>query len=221
MDRPSKLRITKPHPNPRFGDKIRLLAHRRAPDDEQWAAAFHIDGKWTPVNGVALGTIDFEEARDLAVERYSKAIDGQRVARGYCKADGPKTTEHALEVYARQAITELEVQATDADATVKGKGHNYRTQISRPESLLPRWGQTDIRHLDEHDLNDWVKHELRVEDREATVAGTVASHVGRDGRSSPRNRASPRWALSLIWDEAVAAKVVERRRRPVNRQGPW
>ena len=35
---------------------------------------------------------------------------------------------------------------------------------------MPRWGDTDIRLLDEHALNDWIEDDYRVEDREATVA---------------------------------------------------
>ena len=40
MGRPTQFLITKPHPSPRFRDKIKLLQFRRSPTDDRWDAIF-------------------------------------------------------------------------------------------------------------------------------------------------------------------------------------
>ncbi len=168
-------------------------------------------------------TRDFEDARDLAVARYTDALNGKRVARSYTKADAPDApaaNERALEVYARRAIAKLQQQAAEADTKVKGKGHKFHDQIRRIEALLPRWGRVPIDQIDEHDLNAWIEHDYRVEDREATV-----KKYGRQARQLKRQIVTKMpaattlgnldWALSIVWDEAVADRAVERRHRPV------
>ena len=65
-----------------------------------------------------------------------------------------------------------------------GKGHNFRAIARRIENdLLPRWGATDITKLTEHDLNDWIADDYRVEDTEATVA-----RYGRQPRGKDRQK---------------------------------
>ena len=76
-----------------------------------------------------------------------------------------------------------------------------------------------IDQITEHGLNEWVR-EHRVEDRAATVA-----KYGRQQRSEIRQvvHKTPSistlgnldWAFSLVWDEAVLNRVVDRRHRPV------
>src|SRR4029077_20089734 len=86
--------------------------------------------------------------------------------------------------------------------------------------LLPHWGDTDITKLTEHMLNDWVADDYRVEDTSATVAQYQRQPKG-EGRRTVWKRPSVTtlgnldWALRHVWMEAVAAKVVDRRQRPM------
>ena len=101
-----------------------------------------------------------------------------------------------------------------------GKGHNFRAIARRIENdLLPRWGATDITKLTEHDLNDWIEDDYRVEDTEATV-----KLYGRQPRGKDRQKVWKKpgvttlgnldHALLHVWQEAVADKIVDRRHRP-------
>ena len=104
-------------------------------------------------------------------------------------------------------------------------------QFSQPREpdradLLPRWGDVAITAITEHMLNDWIADDYRVEDRAATVA--LAEKLTGESRQ-PRNAdrkvvwkkpsqttlGNLDWALLHVWQEAVAAKVVERRKRPI------
>ena len=218
MGRKSTHRVSLPHPHRRFADKITMLNFRRGPADDIWGASFRIDGKWQPKDGVSLGTRDFEEAAELARDKYALLTAGQPIVKP--RATQPKTQQHAFRIYADRAIAKLKVQADEADTRVKGKGHNFRSLAGRIENdLLPRWGDTPITVISEHDLNEWVR-EFRVEDREATVA-----KFGRQQRSEARQvvyktptastLGNIDWAFRMVWDEAVADRVVDRRNRPI------
>ena len=77
-----------------------------------------------------------------------------------------------------------------------------------------------ITAITEHMLNDWIADEYRVEDADATVA-----KYGRQPRDADRKVVTKKpsqttlgnldWALLHVWQEAVAAKVVDRRKRPI------
>ncbi len=222
MGRPSSHRVTKPHPSPRFRDKVRLLNFRRGPTDDIWAAEFRIDGVWTPRNGVSLGTRDWDEAIEVARDRYAIATTGQRITRAYTTPAPPKpSVQHPFQLYASRAIAKLRQQATTADALVPGKGHNFAALARRIETdLLSRWGDTSITSITEHALNDWIADDYRVEDVAATV-----DRYGRQPKGEGRQVIYKRpgittlgnldWAFKWVWDEAVADRVVDRRMRPV------
>ncbi len=218
MGRKSTHRVSLPHPHRRFASLIRLLNYRRGPDDDIWGAAFCIDGKWTPKDGVSLGTRDFDDAAELARDKYTVLAAGQPIAKP--RATKPKVPELAFRIYAERATAKLLAQAEEADRKVRGKGHNFRSLIGRIDNdLLPRWGNEAINQITEHELNEWVR-EHRVEDRDATVA-----KYGRQRRSEARQvvyktpsistLGNIDWAFSAVWDEAVLDRVVDRRHRPV------
>ena len=218
MGRKSIHRVSRLHPHKRFANVITLLNYRRGPDDNIWGANFLIDGKWTPKDGVSLGTRDFDEAAERARDKYALLTSGAPIAKP--RAAKPKVPEHAFRIYAEPAIAKLKAQADQADAKVRGKGHNFRSLAGRIENdLLPRWGDMAIDQITEHGLNEWVR-EHRVEDRAATVA-----KYGRQQRSEMRQvvyktpsistLGNLDWAFSLVWDEAVLNRVVDRRHRPV------
>ena len=221
MARPSKHLISRPHPAKRYIDKIRLLQFRRGPTDDRWEAIFFRDGKWQTRQPHGLGTRDFEDACEVARDKYGLLTNGQQVTRTYTRPEPPKPKiEHPIRLYANRAAKKLSEQAIQADAEVPGKGHNYRTVARRIEhDLVPRWGDTDIRRLDEHALNDWIEDDYRVEDRDATVA----KYGGQSRTNRQQVMKMPSvttlgnldHALLHIWQEAVADKVVERRTRPV------
>ena len=206
MGRKSIHRVSRLHPHKRFANVITLLNYRRGPDDNIWGANFLIDGKWTPKDGVSLGTRDFDEAAERARDKYALLTSGAPIAKP--RAAKPKVPEHAFRIYAEPAIAKLKAQADQADAKVRGKGHNFRSLAGRIENdLLPRWGDMAIDQITEHGLNEWVR-EHRVEDRAATVA-----KYGRQQRSEMRQviyktpsistLGNLDWAFSLVWDEAV------------------
>ena len=66
MGRKSTHRVGLPHPHRRYANLIEPLNYRRGPDDDIWGASFLIDGKWTPKDGVSLGTREFDEAAESA-----------------------------------------------------------------------------------------------------------------------------------------------------------
>ena len=123
MGRKSTHRVSRPHPHKRFANVITLLNYRRGPDDDIWGANFLIDGKWTPKDGVSLGTRDFDEAAERARDKYALLTAGPPIAKP--RATKPKVPEHAFRIYAERAIAKLKAQADEADAKVRGKGHNF------------------------------------------------------------------------------------------------
>jgi hypothetical protein len=48
MGRPTKHRIIREHPSPRFRGKVRLSSAVHGSADTRWYAQFLIDGKWKP-----------------------------------------------------------------------------------------------------------------------------------------------------------------------------
>ena len=77
-----------------------------------------------------------------------------------------------------------------------------------------------ITAITEHALNDWVADDYRVEDVEATVA--KYARQPRDAarrivwkQPSQTTLGNLDWAFLHVWQEAVAAKVVDRRQRPI------
>ena len=70
----------------------------------------------------------------------------------------------------------------------------------------------------EHELDEWVR-EHRVVDRAATI--TKSGHQRSEARQVLYKRPSIStlgnidWAFSLVWDEAVLDRAVDRRHRPV------
>ena len=111
-------------------------------------------------------------------------------------------------------MAKLLQQADAADVRVKGKGHNFRDRARRTEhDLIPQWGATDT--TTEHSLNDWIEDDYWVEDVEATVCPIRPKREGRQviykkppGLTTSEN---VELALKMVWDEAVADRVVERR----------
>ena len=217
MGRPASHRISKPHPSPRFCDKIMMMNYRRGPADDIWGASFRIDGKWTPRDGVSLGVRDWDQAIEVARDRYTLAVCGQPITRhraASVAADdsapsilrATPTDDHAFRRFAESASAKLRVQATEADSKIKGKGHNFVALARRIENdLLPVWGDTPVTSLTDHALNDWVADSYRVRDNKT-------KEVKRPGRMTLGNLD---WALRHVWMEAVAAGVVDRRARPM------
>ena len=226
MGRRSSHRISKPHPSIRYADKITMLNYRRGSEDDIWGAKFWLSGQWTPRDGVSLGTRDWDEAIEIARDKYAVAIEGHRVtvpraAPAPVAPVAPTVPEHAFSIYAQPAIAKLRQRADAEDAQVSGKGHNFRTLANRIENdLLPRWGNVAITAISEHALNDWVADDYRVEDVDATV-----DLYGRQPRNADRKvvwkpasqttLGNIDWGLLHVWQEAVAAKVVDRRQRPM------
>jgi hypothetical protein len=223
-DMPRTATISRPHPSPRFCDKIRLRQGRRGPDDKLWCATFCVDGTWQTTRPVSLGTTDFDEACEVARDKFA-AMNGhgvRAVLRPYNTAESAKpAVTHPLKLYADRAAAKLRDEADAADAETPGKGHNFRDIARRiNDDLTPKWGDTDITKLDEHTLNDWIADEYRVED----VAARVARY-GRQPRGKTRQKVLKMpgvttlgnldWALRHIWLEAVADKIVDRRKRPM------
>ena len=228
MGRLARHQITKPHPSPRFRDTVRLHQFRRNAADDIWCATFRIHGHWESRKPISLGTRDFEEACEVARDKFTLAANGTGIAtvlRAYKTQEPAQVTpavpEDAFSLYADRAITKLRSRADAEDALVSGKGHNFRTLAHRIENdLLPRWGNVPITALTEHALNDWIADEFRVEDTDATVDlyGRQPRNAARKVIWKPASRTTlgnVDWGLLHVWQEAVAAKVVDRRQRPM------
>ena len=214
MGRPAKHRICKPHPSPRFRDKVRLFNFLRGPDDDGWAAQFLINGVWQPRNPAALGTTDWDEACERARDRYAAVQAGQPIVKARASAK-PQTHEHAFKVFAVPAIERLKREAREADAAVPGKGHVlYSTAKDIERHFLLKWGATAITAISENALNDWVADEVKVIDRAASAARGEFVY-----KTPARNTiGNLDWAFREVWLEAVKAKVVDRRARPMIRR---
>jgi integrase len=208
MGRKASHRISKPHPSPKFRDTVRLLSCVRSEADTNWYAQFHIDGVWVPPNNpVSLSTRDWDQACENARDRYTLAVNGVAPVAVPRKA-APRRT---FGEYAARTIADLTERAIDADAKVKGKGHNFRTIVSRIETLVEKWGGTPIADISEHMLNDWVEDEYRVVDRTATAQrGEVVRK-----RPAVTTLGNLDQAFEKVWAEAVKSRVVDRRKRPV------
>lgn len=213
MARPRKHLIVKPHPYPRFRDKVRLSQHIRGPSDDTWNAEFLVEGEWVPNKPLSLSTRDWDEACERAGDKFITIIAGQPIHK-------PRI-DRSFNVYAERAMAKLLQQANAANSQVKGKGHNFRDRARRiGHDLIPRWGATDITTMTEHSLNDWIEDDYRVEDVEATVT-RYGRQPKREGRQVIYKRpglttlGNLDFALKLVWDEAVADRIVERRSRPI------
>jgi integrase len=222
MGRPAKHRICKPHPSPRFKDKVRLLNFLRGPEDDGWAAQFLIKGQWQPRNPAALGTKDWEEACELARDRYAVADAGQPIVKH--RTSSHKGHPHAFKVFAEPVAARLHQEAKTTDALVPGKGHvAYATARKIERDLMPKWGEVPITAITDNMLNDWVSDEYRVEDVEATISkyGVQPKDETRQivwkkaARSTLGNLDA---AFREVWLEAVKQKVVDRRKRPMIRR---
>jgi integrase len=223
MPRPALHRISQPHPFKTYRDKIRLLNFLRGPDDDGWAVQFHIGGHWVPRNPAALGTKDHGDACERAIERYAAAVAGQAIIR-VRKPAKSKDHPRAFKVFALPVIARLHEQAKAADADVKGKGHtSYAAARKIERDLLPRWGEVPITDITENDLNDWVSDSYKVEDVAATIAkyGTQPKDGNRQivcKKPARTTLGNLDWAFREVWLEAVKAKVVDRRARPMIRR---
>ena len=80
MGRLARHQITKPHPSPRFRDTVRLHRSRRSPTDDIWCATFKINGHWETRKPVSLTTRDFDEACEVARDKFTLAENGEGVA---------------------------------------------------------------------------------------------------------------------------------------------
>jgi integrase len=219
MGRPATHRVVKHHPSPRFRDVVKLHNFVRGPLDEGWHAQFLMGGAWTPRNPVALGTKDWDEACERARDKYTLAQSGQPIT-----TPRPVAIENPFSRFAERAVASLTQQATDADKIAIGKGHTFRDIARRiTVDLVPKWGDTSITKLTEYDLDDWIRNEYRVVDKAASKA-----EFGSQSAKEPRHAIYKKpaattlgnldRALKYVWDEAVDARVVDRRVRPyINR----
>jgi integrase len=112
----------------------------------------------------------------------------------------------------------------DADKITVGKGHTFRDIARRiTVDLVPKWGDTSITKLTEYDLDDWIKNEYRVVDKAASLAkfGSQSAQEPRQAiykKPAATTLGNLDRALKHVWDEAVDARVVDRRARPyINR----
>lgn len=202
---PRPIAASQPHPSPRFKDNIRLRQGRRGPDDLLWSATFCIDGQWQTKKPISLGTIDFNEACEVARDKYA-AMSGrgiEAIIRPYARAKPTVESKPMLgndfAVFADKAVATLEGKRDEAKAVNSGKAKNFTEIIRRVRDLKEKWGGSDITKLTEHMLNDWIKAEYRL------ANGNEAS------RSTLGNLD---WAFLHVWTEAADAKIVERRSRP-------
>ena len=196
-----------------------MLNYRRGPGDDIWGAAFKLGGKWSPKDGISLGTRNWDDAVEIAREKYTLLTNGVQITKPRTPAK-PAAPEHAFSIYAQRAIDKLEAQARAAEATTPGKGHNYLQAAGRVRVLKERWSGTDIKKLTDDALNHWIEFEYRVEDRAATV-----KLYGRQARNAARQKVlklpgvntlgNLDAALLAVWTEAVADRIVERRQRPM------
>ena len=211
---PPPVSVSLPHPSPRFRDKIRLRTGRRGPQDDIWSATFFLDGRWQRTRPVNLGTRDWDEACEVARDKFVEAAGhGIQSVLQTRTATRKSAVDHPFSLYAEQAASKLDARAEAADRAVIGKGHNFRQIAGRiRRDLDPKWGETDIRKLDEWALNDWIADEYRVEDRDATIKA-----YGRQPRDATRQKVMKMpgvttlgnldQALLYVWKEAATAKV--------------
>jgi len=187
----------------------------RGPEDLGWHVQFLTQHAWSPRNPIALGTKDWDQACENARDKFTLWGASVPVTVARSKPD------NQFRVFAERAAAGLRQKAIEADSTVPGKGHKFRSvagQITR--DLLPKWGDIPIATITEHDLNDWIADEFRVEDFRATVA----AH-GRQPKGTKRQVIHKRparttlgnldWAFAHVWAEAVKDRIVDRRARPI------
>src|SRR4051794_31581775 len=163
MGRPSKIGGFKPHPHPRLKDKVQLRDKLRGETDLTWNARFLVNETWT--KPVSLGTKDYEEAKEIARDKFVLPEAGADIS-----AKAKKVEEHTVDKYADIAVKELEKAAADAAKVAKGKEFNFLDLARRIKTVIkPAFGTLDIKKLDTDKLNDWAK-DYEVEDVAATKA---------------------------------------------------
>ena len=205
MGRPAKFRISKDHPSPRFRGKVRLSTQVHGADDTRWYAQYNLNGKWQPpYNPVSLKTSDYDEACEIARDRYAAIIEGAAIT----KPRKPAIPTDTFGIFAQQAIVELEQQEAKAILIDKRKGQTFKVNRLRIVKLVDKFGAIPIADIDEDMLNDWVKHEYRVRVRKKGLPDTFAM-------ASQKTLGNMDWCFSQVYEKAVDAKVVDRRKRPV------
>jgi len=215
MARPRTHLVVEDHPSPRLKGKVRLYQKRRGPDDFLWGAHFLVDGKWTPKTPVSLGTTDWEEAKEIARDKFAVVTAGHPIG-----ARSHKVEDHTFDRYARVAIAALRSQAEAAKLVASGKEHNFLDLARRIEKVLvPAFGAMQIARIDDDVLNDWAAS-YRVIDPAATTA-----RYGKQKRGPDRQvvMKPPKYttlgnvdrAFLKVWAAAAEAKIVSKRARPM------
>ena len=214
MARPRTSGDYREHPHPRYRDKIRLVQKLSGPHDLSWRAQYHIGGAWTPRKPASLSTTDWEEAKEIARDRFAVLEAGGEIA-----SARKLLTDHLFSHYAGLAIDDLRAQGEAARRIDPGKVANYTDLAGRIERvLIPAFGDLDIRKLDDDALTDWAT-DYRVIDQAATLARY--GHQRAKGRQVVLKQpafstlGNVDRALHHVWQKAVTAKVVSRRQRPM------
>jgi integrase len=211
MARPRSTGLYLDHPHPRFKDRIRLVQKLSGAHDLTWRAQYLVAGVWNPKKPASLSTTVFEDAIEVARDRFVILESGGEIA--------TKGADNSFEKYARLAIIDLRAQGETAKLVDRGKQQNFTDLVGRIERILiPAFGKLDIRKFDDDAVVDWVAG-YRVIDQEATLARygkqKAASRQLVMKRPAATTLGNVDRAMRCVWLQAVADKKVRRRDRPI------
>jgi hypothetical protein len=171
--------LTKPHPTPRYADRIQLLRWRRGPNNATWEARVRLpDGNWT--RPFSLGTDDEVTAALNATGELNKRT--QLHDSGLPQpARTPKVIRTPpAETFgdaANAAIDRLTRQRDDAlSREGRQKAHKYAQHIRRIRNvLMPAFSGMAVREIAKSFLNDWMR-EYRTPDGQPILQNTVGNY---------------------------------------------
>jgi integrase len=152
--------VTKPHPTPRYADRIQLIRWRRGPDNSTWEARVRLpDATWT--RPFSLGTSDEVTAALNAVEELTKreqlqASGSPQPARvPKVIATPPTDTFGDAAMTAIERLTKLRDETLGRDG--RQKAHKYGQHIRRIRNvLMPAFSDMPVQAISRSYINDWM-----------------------------------------------------------------
>jgi len=171
--------VTKPHPTPRYADRVQLIRWRRGPANPTWEARVRLpDETWT--QPFSLRTDDEVTAALNAIEELAKRqqlqVSGLPQPSRQPKAlrAGPATTFGDV----AQAVIERLTKLRDDTLVREGrqKAHKHGQHIRRIRNvLMPAFCDVRVQDITRSRLNDWMR-QYRTPDGQPILQNTVGNY---------------------------------------------
>lgn len=153
--------VIKPHPVPRYADRIKLIQWRRGPSNPTWEAQVRLpDGSWT--RPFSLGTDDEQVAVFNAADELAKRAQLQESGLPQPSRAPRATQKLPAQTFGEVAQAAIERLTAQRDETLgrdgSQKAHKHVQHIRRIRNvLMPAFADMPVRDISRSSLNDWMR----------------------------------------------------------------